>query len=244
MESFITTRHDVLLVDHQTIFLEAMKSLLLSRRADYRVHLASTRPQAVALAGKIQPSLAVVEMALPGGDGLDLIRELKTAVPKCAILVFSSQCELRMGERALRAGARGYLMKDASLSALWDAIYQLEAGRSYGSESLRDGILRGVGPDGAKGVEGLSEREFQIFQLLGRGLSCKEIASMLSISPKTIHSHRENLKVKLECSSSATLILRARDWLHSTEGQAASASPPKTWTSVQAGIFSYPAPEL
>ena len=210
---------DLLLVDDHPIILLAVKSLIESKLPGYRLHSAATRGEAVKLAKAVQPALALVDLTLPDGDGLDLIRELKEVSPECGVVVFSMQCELRFGPRALRAGARGYLMKGDRVTALFDAIQQVEAGHIYCSPALNEQMIRVWSQEPGGGVEVLSDREFQVFRQMGEGRTTKDIASALGISTKTVDSHRENMKAKLKCSTSTELMLVARDWLGGSAGQ-------------------------
>ncbi len=210
---------DLLLVDDHPIILLAVKSLIEAKLPKYRLHSAATMADAVKLAKTVQPGLALVDLALPDGDGLELIRELKEVSPECAVLVFSMQCELRFGPRALKAGARGYLMKGDRVTALFDAIQQVESGRLYCSPALHERMVNVWSQVEVKGVESLTEREFQVFCLMGEGLSTKDIARKLAISSKTVDSHREHMKVKLACHSSTDIVLQARDWLGGSTGR-------------------------
>ena len=215
MPSPLQDRH-LLLVDDHPIILLAVKSLIESKLPGYRLHSAATRGEALELARAVQPALALVDLTLPDGDGLDLIRELKEVSPECGVLVFSMQCELRFGPRALKAGARGYLMKGDRVTALFDAIRQIESGQVYCSPALHDRMIRVWSQDPVKGVEALTEREFQVFCMMGEGRTTKDIAKFLAISTKTVDSHREHMKVKLGCTSVTDMILHARDWLGSS----------------------------
>lgn len=205
---------NLLLVDDHPIIVVAVRALIESRLTEYSLHSAATRTEASEMARAIRPSLAIVDLSLADGDGMDVIRDLREEVPECQSLVFSMQDELRFGPRALRYGARGYLMKGSRISALFDAIQVIESGRLYCSEELREALLMNIVPKAGRlpGVEGLSDREFQVFQLVGQGLTSKDIAARLAISPKTVDSHRENMKVKLNCSSGMELAFQARDW--------------------------------
>jgi DNA-binding NarL/FixJ family response regulator len=212
----ITQVRDLLLVDDHPIILLAFKSLIESKLPGYRLHSAATRSDALDMAKSVQPSLALIDLNLPDGDGLDLIRELKEVSPECGVLVFSMQCELRFGPRALKAGARGYLMKGDRVTALFEAIQQVESGLIYCSPALQERMVHVWSQVGVKGVESLTEREFQVFCLMGEGLATKDIARHLAISTKTVDSHREHMKLKLGCSSSTEMMLQARDWLGAT----------------------------
>lgn len=208
-----TPTRDLLLVDDHPIILLAVKSLIESKLPHYRLHSASSRSEALGLAKSVKPELALVDLTLPDGDGLDLIRDLKELSPDCGVLVFSMQCELRFGPRALKAGARGYLMKGDRVNALFDAIRQIEAGQVYCSPALNERMIQIWSEEPAKGVEALTEREFQVFCMMGEGHGTKEIARRLAISTKTVDSHREHMKVKLGCTTSTDIMLQARDWL-------------------------------
>lgn len=204
---------DLLLVDDHPIILLAVKSLIESKLPHFRLHSATSRSEALGLAKTVKPELALVDLTLPDGDGLDLIRDLKELSPDCGVLVFSMQCELRFGPRALKAGARGYLMKGDRVNALFDALQQIESGQTYCSPALHERMIQIWSEEPVKGVESLTEREFQVFCLMGEGHGTKEIARRLAISTKTVDSHREHMKLKLGCATSTDIMLQARDWL-------------------------------
>jgi DNA-binding NarL/FixJ family response regulator len=217
MSSSPQTR-DLLLVDDHPIILVAVKALVESKMPGYRLHCAQTQAEALEIAAVTKPVLAVVDMVLPDGDGLELIRKLKDINSACKVLVFSMQSELRYGPRALKAGASGYLMKGDRVAALYEALQMVEAGRIYCSPALTDEMMRSWSKNPAAGIETLSDREFQVFRLMGEGRSTKEISKLLEISTKTVDSHRENMKAKLGCTNSTELLLQARDWLGIAKG--------------------------
>jgi DNA-binding NarL/FixJ family response regulator len=205
----------LMLVDNQPIIRAGVQALIEAQLPTYQLYITNTCTGALKLARKTKPTIAVIDLALPDGCGIDLIRDLRAESPYCEILVLSMRCELRFGPRALKAGAKGYLMKSSEISALYDAIRMIELGRTYCSLILTDWLLNHHHTLGEMGVmESLSGREFQIFQAIGGGASTKEIAQRLGISPKTVDSHRENIKIKLGCASSIALTLAAHDWLH------------------------------
>ena len=217
MSAFPQTR-DLLLVDDHPIILVAVKALVESKMPGYRLHCVQSQAAALEVAAQVKPALAVVDMVLPDGDGLELIRKLKDINSACKVLVFSMQSELRYGPRALKAGASGYLMKGDRVSALFEALQMVEAGRIYCSPALTEEMMRSWSKNPAAGIETLSDREFQVFRLMGEGRSTKEISKLLEISTKTVDSHRENMKAKLGCSNSTELLLQARDWLGIANG--------------------------
>jgi len=213
----------VLIVDDHPIIVVAMKSLIESRMPKWQLMSAASRADALRACDESAPSLAIIDLMLPDGNGMDLIREILRKAPECKVLVFSMQCELRYGPRVFREGAKGYLMKGEKISRLFDAIQHIEDGKTYCSENLREVMMQHwtQRPNVVSTCDSLSTREFQIFRMLGQGQTSKEIGSSLSISPKTVESHRENMKKKLSCNTSNELVLRARDWLHLDEGDAA-----------------------
>jgi len=207
-------RRDILLVDDHPIIVVAVKALLESRGDRYDLRCAVSQSAALEAVAERAPEVAIVDIELPDGDGLSLIREIHALAPECRVLVFTMQDELKYGPRALRAGAKGYLMKGERVNRLFEALEAVEAGRSYCSSELADAVMSSLGSGGKSGgVDGLSDREFEIFRLLGEGRSGKAVASLLRISPKTVDSHRENMKRKLGCESTLELAFFARDWV-------------------------------
>ncbi|MCW1885349.1 response regulator transcription factor [Luteolibacter flavescens] len=220
--SSLEPKRDLLIVDDHPIITLAVKSLVETMLTNYEPHTVHTAAAALEMAGRCKPAIAVVDISLPDGDGLDLVRRIKEAAPTCAVLVFSMQNELQYGARALKAGANGYLMKGDKVSAVVDAIRKIESGGMYASPALAEELLRNVAKPANSGIETFSDREYQVFRLLAEGHSTKEIALRLKISTKTVDSHIEHMKVKVGCSNKTELLLQARDWWRSTQGQGAS----------------------
>jgi DNA-binding NarL/FixJ family response regulator len=214
------SKRDLLIVDDHPIITLAVKSLIESKLTGYLPHTAHTAAEALVLAEACKPAIAVVDISLPDGDGIDLIRRIKDAAPKCGILIFSMQNELQFGPRALKAGANGYLMKGDRVTAVVEAILKIEAGGIYASEALTEEMMRSVSKPAATGIEKFSDREYQVFRLLAEGHSNKEIAEKLKISTKTVDSHIEHMKEKLGCANKTELLLRARDWWRGNQGGA------------------------
>ncbi|MCW1925473.1 response regulator transcription factor [Luteolibacter arcticus] len=210
-------KRDLLIVDDHPIITLAVKSLVETMLTGYVPHTVHTAADALELAVQLKPAVAVVDISLPDGDGLDLVRRIKEAAPSCAVLVFSMQNELHYGARALKAGANGYLMKGDKVSAVVEAIRKIESGGMYASPALAEELLRGVAKPANSGIETFSDREYQVFRLLAEGHSTKEIALRLKISTKTVDSHIEHMKVKVDCANKTELLLKARDWWRSTQ---------------------------
>jgi DNA-binding NarL/FixJ family response regulator len=171
-----------------------------------------------------KPHLLLTALRLGTGDSLEFVKALKTERPGLLILVYSAFEEAIFAERALRAGAEGYLMKSASREELSTAIREIQSGEIYVSRDLAmrafKKTLESRSDRGSEhhsvGIERLSDRELHIFFLLGSGLGNKQIAQSLSLSVKTIESHRENIKHKLDMSCSRDLVECARQYVEVT----------------------------
>lgn len=156
--------------------------------------------------------LAILDLVLGGRDGLGLLGEICALDGRLRVLVFSAQPELVYAPRAFRAGARGYLMKDAGVEAVPEALAALLAGERYASEAVRRAMFQSAaaGHGGGGGpLATLSDRELQVLRLLGAGIGTAEIATRLSLSVKTVGTYRERLKAKLDAGSALQLEQRA-----------------------------------
>src|SRR5881397_3450194 len=174
-----------------------------------------------------QPQFVVTALRLGAGDSLKLIKELKTQNPGLYVLVYSAFEETVFAERAMRAGASGYVMKQAASEKLAIAVREIMKGSIYVSRELALGAFRKALQRHRKDnhtlrsgncLEELSNREMHIFQLLGSGLGTKQIAASLDLSVKTIESHRENIKHKLRLRSSGEVRERAAKWVEQSLG--------------------------
>jgi DNA-binding NarL/FixJ family response regulator len=159
------------------------------------------------------PDLVLVDISLKGPSGLELLKDLKLRHPRLPALVLSMHDERLFAERCLRAGARGYVMKNEALDELVHAIRRVLTGEIYTSPTLFDRPPR----DGSS-VERLSDRELEVFEKIGLGVSSREIASRLHVSVKTIETHRERIKDKLGCASGADLLRQATHWVLNRRG--------------------------
>jgi DNA-binding NarL/FixJ family response regulator len=170
----------------------------------------------------------IVDISLAQGDGLELVRDVHAQRPDLPMLVLSMHDELIYGERLLAAGASGYIMKQAASDQLLVALRRVLSGGVYLSESL----ARSLGQAAAEGGEGingdpidrLSNRELQVLSLIGRGLSSREAADGLGLSVKTVETHRQSLKRKLNLATNAQLLQYAINWYTSRSTPPAAAS--------------------
>jgi DNA-binding NarL/FixJ family response regulator len=163
------------------------------------------------------PDLILSDITMPGRSGFEFIKDLIAERPDRLILVVSMHDEVIYAERALRAGARGYVMKDAGGDNLLLAIRQVLAGRVYLSPQMSAKILEelsGRRPRGSGSpIEKLSDREFEVLQLVGLGKSTRDIAAQLHLSPKTVDVHRGHIKKKLELKDATALVRFAVRWV-------------------------------
>lgn len=205
-------RHTILLVDDHPLVREGL-ALRISLEADLQVCGEAAGPaEALQAIERLQPDLVLVDLSLKGGHGIELILGVKKRYPKIRLLVLSGFPEELYAERSLRAGADGYLNKQESTDRLLIAIRSVLAGRRYLSTELERRLAdlalgRPSEPDST--TSRLSDREIEIFRLIGQGLSTKAIAESLYLSPHTIDTHRENIKRKLGLANAAELIRAA-----------------------------------
>jgi DNA-binding NarL/FixJ family response regulator len=162
------------------------------------------------------PDVAIIDLRLKEGDGLELVKQVHLSCPEVRMLVSSMHDEQLYAERCLRAGARGYINKQEPLETLVEAVQRILDGRVYLSPEMTERLLvRTSGrPEGAghSPLELLSDRELEVFEALGRGLSVKEIAQAMHLSPKTVEYHREHIKEKLQLPSSSAVLRHATAW--------------------------------
>jgi len=180
---------------------------------------------------KLRPHIAVVDIALGTGSGVELIKDIKVRYPHLPALVLSMHDEELYAERSLHAGAKGYVMKQEETAVLLRAIRQVLRGQLYLSEKVKDGIVKrlgGIVPDGQviSLIKQLSDRELEVFQFIGDGFATHEIADRLHISMKTVASHRENIKRKLNLSDSEQLARFAINWLRYRDAEPNAAVLP------------------
>ena len=166
----------------------------------------------------LRPDIVILDITLRGSCGLDLIKDLRTRGVEVPVLVLSMHDESLYAERALRAGARGYISKHEASSTLSQAIQQVLSGQVYLSERMRNTMLEGVSgrrayPAGS-GVELLAEREMEVFQLIGQGRNGREIANLLHLGETTIDTYRTRIKEKLRVRNTAELYSRAARWMY------------------------------
>lgn len=215
----------ILLVDDHPILRQGLANVLNTQPHLCVCGEAQGRPDALAAAERLQPDLALVDLSLRTGDGIELIKDLRVRLPNLLTLVLSMHDETIYAERALRAGARGYVMKQEKFDRLLLAIGRVLSGAIYVSDQVTAHAVQLLALGGATNQEAtdedadsyvkrLTDRELQVFRLIGQGLGTRLIAENLHLSRKTIESHREHIKAKLGLRDGSELIQRAIQWSH------------------------------
>jgi DNA-binding NarL/FixJ family response regulator len=213
-----SSRRKVFLVDDHGVSRIGLKRLIEAQDDLVVCGEAGDPEQALKTMDRAGPDVMLADLGLPGMGGLELLKAVRERMPGLPMLVVSMYEESVYGERAFKAGARGYLMKNESPEKVVDALRQVIDGKRYMSAAMAEKILDRA-MDGGRlykedSVDGLSDRELEVFRLLGHGLRISEIAGKLCLSVKTIESYREHIKVKLRIPTSAGLARYAIEWSH------------------------------
>ena len=209
----------ILIVDDHPMMREGLAQLI-GQQPDMMVcGEAGEAGEALEKVRLLKPKLVLADITLPGRNGLELIKDIQSLDAGVAVLVISMHDESFYAERVLRAGGRGYVMKQEGGKKIMEAIRQVSAGQIFVSEKMSATILElfsGRRPQAGKSaVQSLTDREFEVYQLIGQGLGTKEMAQELHVSPKTVEVHRANIKTKLQVRSMAELIRHAVRWVES-----------------------------
>jgi DNA-binding NarL/FixJ family response regulator len=203
----------VLLVDDHPV-MRAGLAMMLERATEFLLAgEAATAAEALALSGRLQPDLVVLDLMLGGRDGVPLIRDLLVQHPAARILVYSSLDEAVYARRALRAGALGYMTKSKNLDAVRDALLAIAAGKRVMSPAVRDALVAESLGGSLPAVERLSDRELQVLRLVADGFTLGEIAKELNLSVKTVGGYRERLKDKIGVDTARELAKHAPGFL-------------------------------
>jgi DNA-binding NarL/FixJ family response regulator len=208
----------VVIIEDHPMFREHLAQLLVREMKVNICGEADNIRDALTLIEKEKPDIAIVDITLRGGSsGLELIKDLKTRDSQTAVLVLSMHDEELYAERALRAGARGYITKNEASTELLKAIRAVVDGEIYASQRVTARLLQRMsskrGTSELAGLETLADRELEVFNMLGRGKSTKEIAQTLNLGDSTVETYRARIKEKLQLRSAAELYLRAGQWV-------------------------------
>jgi DNA-binding NarL/FixJ family response regulator len=165
---------------------------------------------------RLQPDLIIADITLENSDGIELTKEIHKRYRHIPVLILSMHDEFLYAERALHAGARGYIMKQEAMGSVVEAIHQVLEGKLYLSDQVKEHILTHLAASPSAGprspIERLTDRELEIFRLIGKGLSTRDIADKLYLSVKTVGTHRERIKSKFNLKSANELVRYAVHW--------------------------------
>lgn len=178
---------------------------------------ASSAEEAIEQMGKDKPDVAIIDISLPGMGGLELIKHWRAVDPNAKLLVVSRHDEALYAERAIRAGARGYVMKLEAADVIVSAVRRVAGGGIFVSDEINERLLLSLATGHSSfsnsPMEILSDRELEVFELTGRGLTTREISERLHLSVKTVESYRSRIKDKLHLSSATELMQHAVQWV-------------------------------
>ncbi|WP_321492231.1 response regulator transcription factor [uncultured Desulfobacter sp.] len=208
----------IVIVDDHPVFCLGM-SELINREPDLTVVAC---PGTAAMARQIieqdMPDLMIVDISLAESNGIDLVEELRGKYPDLPILVVSMYDDSMYAQRALLAGARGYVMKQKAIAQVVEAVRRVLSGHIYASDKIKEKLLTRMISRKPTAVgfslDTLTNRELEVFRLMGEGLNSKEIATRLHLSMKTVGTHRENIKEKLQVKHYTELIKAAVHWVY------------------------------
>ena len=207
----------ILLVDDHPVLRKGLVRLIDSKDEFVVCGEASTAPDAMALIRNLKPDLVIVDIGLPGTSGIDLTKTIRAEFPKLPVLILSMHEEALYATRALRAGAMGYIVKQDAIDNIAAALNEALSGRQYLSPVIATQLQQN-GPDTKPAltddpVSLLTDREFEIFELIGKGHEVREISEALGVSPKTVETHRTNIKEKLRLKNARQVARLAVQWL-------------------------------
>src|SRR4051812_1448904 len=207
----------ILIVDDHPLVRQGLIGLL-STQDDFAVcGEASGIAEAQQLADAQRPDVAIIDISLSDGSGIELIKDLHTSFPDMKLLVLSMHDELLFAERALRAGAVGYVSKQQASRTIIQALRTILAGKIYLSQQMTEQVVQRVFDTDSKRtdspIERLTNREIEVFELIGQGLTIRQVAARLQMSPKTVETHREHIKEKLQLDTTSELIRHAVQWV-------------------------------
>ena len=208
----------LLIVDDHPFLREGLRRLI-DGESDLTVcGVAGGVQEALALIESTTPDLVITDLSLPGRNGLELIKDLAAAHPGIPVIVLSVHDEMIYAERVLRAGGRGYLMKDTPPERMLEAVRTVLAGGVFASRTVTDHLLHSLSTTKTQGkpsfpLERLTDREMEVFEWIGRAKSNHEIATLLGISPRTLDAHRAHIREKLGLGDGGELTRHAIRWV-------------------------------
>lgn len=209
----------IIIVDDHPLFRKGLEQLINNSDDAFTIcGEAGDAAQAMSVIRQLKPDLAIVDLSLPGANGIELIKNIRAEFQRLPILILSMHDESLYALRALKAGAQGYVMKQEALENVINAIREVLAGRPYLSHDMSAKLITNFasGTAEASPTDALSDRELEILELIGKGRDVREIARALHISAKTVETHRAHIKEKLNLKNARQVARFAVQWL---EGQ-------------------------
>ena len=217
-----TKRAKVLLVDDHPIVRRGLAQMINQEMDLIICGEAESTQEALEVIELQKPNIALVDLSLKDDSGLELIKDIKARFPEVLTLVLSMHDEVFYAERVLRAGAKGYIMKQRATNQVLVAIRRVLAGEIYLSDAMSSKVLHditGKKPERAGSfIDRLSDRELEVFRLIGTGLGTRQIAEKLSRSVKTVETYRGNIRLKLSLKNSSALVQNAIQWAQINPG--------------------------
>jgi DNA-binding NarL/FixJ family response regulator len=210
-------KNRIFIVDDHPIVRKGLTQLINQEPELVVCGEAENAETALELLKKVKPDLAIVDISLRGIDGIELTKLIRARFENIPVLVVSMHDESLFAERALRAGARGYIMKQEAIVKMMEAIHKVLRGELYVSDRVSANIVKRFVDGKAEGVsspeELLSDREMEVFQLIGQGFGTRQIADQLHVSVKTVETYRANIKEKLNLKNATELMKHAVHWI-------------------------------
>jgi DNA-binding NarL/FixJ family response regulator len=207
----------IVIVDDHPLFRKGLEEMIHSDGTFAVCGEAGNASEAMDVIRKLNPDMAIVDISLPGANGIELIKNIRAEFSRLPVLVLSMHDESLYALRALRAGAEGYVMKHEAMANVITAIREVFDGRPYLSPAMAAQVITKFAHRQAEGeadaVERLSDRELEILELIGKGHDVRQIAKQLHLSPKTVETHRSHIKDKLDLKNSREVARFALQWL-------------------------------
>lgn len=216
----LKANRDILLVDDHPLLLEGLSRLIGSVEGLRVCGMAGNAREALAMVEATPPDLIITDLTFPGRNGLELIKDLGATHPEIPVIVLSMHDEMIYAERVLRAGGKGYVMKDSPPERLLEAIHMVLDGGIFASQAVTHHLLKSLAnskssPKPRFLLDCLTDREMEVFELIGRAGNNHEIAAQLGISPRTLDAHRAHIREKLGLADSCELTRQAIRWVES-----------------------------
>jgi len=210
-------RKRVVLVDDHPVLRKGLARLIDSKEGFVVCGEASSAIEAMALIRELKPHLAIVDIGLPGASGIELTKSIRAEFPDMPVLILSMHEDALYATRALRAGATGYIVKQDAIDNIASALQETLNGRRYLSPGIIEQLQNdGLGEEPRSShdlIDQLTDRELEIFHLIGKGRDVREIADALAVGPKTVETHRTNIKEKLRLKNSRQVSRVALQWV-------------------------------